>query len=799
MTGTTPWKKAKAVVQVTTTAPFNWLNLPNILQGASGSAIGAYISGAEQYSYKTVQILKAGALAGSNKGVAATGVPYGETKTWGGAADLWGNTLTRDDVLASDFGLAWELGRSSDGSSRSYRVQATGYDFSLPSDAVIVGVELRITWTTFPGGGGTTGASIDAFEVRLTYTFNPRAVTSGDSVSKAYVRGGEIPEQDKKFRALIYDSDRNYIGDITKYVVNEFSFKSAINTLHSNMPLTLAQNEQSTDTAVDTWGNETPEEIGTESGEAILFDLAAAIGLGPGSNVDVNNEVDIKAYYGTYHEWVDESGEAIITDDGELIIFEEGYPLGKSIFTGYMSQWELMFGDGENVAANLLTHSKELDNIMLETDDTVAFTHGNDVGTSSIGIAGGGPTDLIRLAQVFRYTGATGARGRMRLKGWPGWASDIPVTLSVYNGTNPSSPGALVTTMSGFIKADPDNFRASTYVDFYFDPATFTNGSDYLFYIDTSYSKTGGNPTYPANFYLANNDVANGQLYYIGSPGGDMPAWTAYTAGDLWFEIYTLGGATTRTFNSQDPSAILKQILDFAALRGARVTYDNTTIEPTNTLVSITFKTNTISEAIAALLKTAPADWYYYYDYGTNQLHWHPRPTVPAHYYTKGRDTVKLKIKRTIEKLVNDVYFTGGGSPTPLFIRKTDQTFINNYRRGLAKEGDSRVTVQSTAEILAQGMIDQYGEPLYSGSLMVARVEDFRVEDVTVGELSGLISFGALVDALKMQNVSVTYHPDHLEIDLDLLTPPIPKRIEDIKRNLDELEHANDPTSPTVT
>lgn len=796
MIGVTPWKEPGAAAQVAG-GFYQWLNLSDIISGnPSANTFGAYVAGGN-HTYKTVRLLKDGVLSGTDKGTPTTSIDYTSPDTLGGSADLWGNTLTKADVEDVDFGVAFEVGTTPSGSSVSYQIRATNFGFALPTGATVTGVEWRITYSTFSGGGGTQGYTIEKFELRVHYTFNPKVNAIGDSVSKAFVRGLTIPEGDKKFRALIYDSDRNYIGDITKNVINEFSFKVAINTLHSAMGLALAQNEQSTDFTVDTWGNETPEEIGTESGEAILFDLAAAIGLGPGSNIDVNNEVDIKAYYGGFDEWVDENGEAIITDDGELIIFEDGYPLGRSIFTGYLSQWELMFGDGENIAAQLLTHSKELDNIMLETDDTVAFTHGASVGTSSIGIAGGGPTDLIRLAQVFRYTGATGARGRFRLKGWPGWGSDIPVTVTVYTGTNPAAPGTLVTTMTGFIEADPDNFRADTYVDLYFDPATFTNGSDYVFFIDTEYAKTGGNPTYPANFYLSSDNVANGQLYYIGGP--DIPSWTAYSGGDLWFEVYTLGGATTRTFNSQDPSAILKQILDFARLRGARVGYDNTTIEPTNTLVSITFKTNTISEAIAALLKTAPADWYYYYDYGTNMLHWHPRPTVPAHYYTKGRDTVKLKIKRSIEKLVNDVYFTGGGSPTPLFIRKLDQTYINAYRRGLAKESDNRVTVQSTAEILAQSLIDQYGEPTYSGTLMVVRVEDFRVEDVTVGELSGLISFGALVDALRMQNVSVTYHPDHLDIDLDVLAKPIPKRIEDIKRNLDELEHANDPTSPTVT
>ncbi len=798
MTGTTPWKKPQAAVQVATTASYNWLNLPNILAGGSGSSIGAYIAGADQYSYKTSQLIKAGTQAGTNKGAATTGVPYGETKTWGGSSDLWGNTLTPADVMDATFGVAFELGLSASGASRSYLIKGTDFGFVVPSDAVITGVEFRLTWTTFPGGGGTTGASIDGYEMRLTYTFNPKARGIGDSLALAYVRGIEPVERDKQFRFIVTDAQRNYIGDITKHVISEPSFKQAINTLHSNMQLELAQNEQTTDTTVDGWVDDTNDPIVDENGEQILFDLAAAVGLGPGSNVEVNNELDVKAYYGAMHEWVDESGEPIITDDGELILFEDGAPMGRSIFTGYFSQWELLFGDGENVSVNVLSHSKELDNIMLETEDTVAMTHGSGINTYSLGISGGGPTDLERIAQVFRYTGTTGQRGRIRLKGWPGWGSDIPIGVSIYTGTNPASPGTLVASSTGFIEADPDNFRASTYIDLYFDPATFTNGTDYIVYLDNlGEGKTGGNPTYPANFYLTTNDVANSTLYYIGGP--DIPSWTVQSSYDLWFELYELGGATTRTFNSTDPAQILKYVLDFAALRGARVTYDNDSITPTGTVVSITFKTNTISEAIAAILKTAPADWFYYYDYGTNMVHFHPRPTEVSHYYTRGRDVVKLKIKRTIEKLINDVYFTGGGSPTPLFIRKTDQGRINEWRRALAKLSDNRVTVQSTAEILSQAEIDQYSDALYGGEMMVVRIEDFRIEDVTIGELSGYINFGALVDALAMQNMSLTYHPDYLDIVLDVLTPAIPKRIEDIKRNLELEAHQNDPTSPTIT
>lgn len=791
--GVTPWKEPNQAVQITTASFYNWLNLPNILAGAPGSATGAYIAGADQYSYKTVQLMKNSTQGGTDKGTPTTGAPYGEVKTFGGAADLWGNTLTVADVEDAGFGIAFEFGLSATGASKSYRIQAKDFGFDLPSNATVVGVEFKLTWTTFAGGGGTTGNSVDIVEMRVHYTFNPTVTAVGDSNGFAYVAGIERPEQDKKFRYVVYDSDRNLIGEYLN-PRNEPTFKQNVNTLHSNMVIQLAQNELTTSPTVTELLTEGDELLLTESDESIYADLAAALGVGPGTNVEVNNEVDIIAYYGQYVELLTEAGEVILTEDDEIIMVQDGAPDGKTIFTGYTSNWELEFGDSNALTANLLTHSKELDNIILETDDTIALTHGGTPNTTSYGIAGGGPTDLIRLAQTFRYTGTTGQQGRLRLRAWPGWASDIPVSITVHQGTNLTTPGTMIASSDSFIDADPDNFRAATWLDFYFDPATFTNGSDYTVFIDTEYAKTGGNPTYPANFYTATTPVANGALYYIGGP--DIPSWTD-SGTDLYFELYTLGGATTRTFNSVDPSNILKQVIDFARLRGARVSYDNDSIENTNTQVSITFKSNTIAECIDAVLKTAPADWYYYYDYGDNMIHLHSRPTTPARYYTRGRDVVKLKIKRTIEKLVNEVLFSGGGNPA-LTTRLTDQIKINDYRRALSKLSDNRVTVQSTAALLSQALIDQYGLPLYSGSLTVIRVEDFRIEEVNVGELSGFINFGQMVDELDLQNLGITYYPDRLEIDLNLLTPAVTKRIEDIKRNLALVEHVNDATSPTI-
>ena len=773
------------------TVGYQWTNLSNILADDGTGATGAFL--VSNHSWKTLKLIIGGTAAGTNLGTPTSAIPYTWPVTKGGSSNLWGNTLTPAIVNNYDFGIEFEIGKASDGTSASYIIRATDFGFNIPTDATIDGVELLIDGNHYSGGGGTTGIDLDSLQLRVYYTWAPKVRATGNGRGFVYSPNLNGEEPEKKFRYTVFDSDRNYVGE-WKTVQNAPSFKTDINNLHSQMTIKLKQNELSTATAIDDILTEASENLTTEADENLQIALAAAIGLGPGTDTEVNNEVDITAFYGQFVELLTESGEVILTEADELILVQDGAPQGDMIFTGYIPEWELDFGDSDDISVPLLTHSQELNHIMLETDDTPSFNTNSTPTTSSIGIRGGGPTDLTRLCQVFRATSTT-PLGRLRLYcqgGWP--ASDIPVSISIYNGATPSSPGSLIAEADSIIPAHPDDSSEKAYVDFYFDPFTPVNGNDYMFFIDTDFSKTGGNPTYPANFFLGSS-LANGSLWYIGGP--DIPSWTD-SGSDLYFMFYQLGGATTRTFNSLPPETIAKQIIDFARTRGARVNYSPDSIDASGTVVSLTIKGNTIAEALDAVLKVCPADWYMYYDFGDNIFHLHARPETKRHTYTKGKDTVKLKVKRSILNIVNDVYFTGGGSPTPLYIRKTDQSLINDWRRGLAKLSDNRVTVQATAEILAQAEIDQKGEPIYSGNMRVLEV-DFPIEEVTIGEITGLAAFGDLVDALAMQNMSITYHPEALDITLNTLTPKVQKRIEDIKRNLDALEQANNPTSPTLT
>lgn len=765
---------------------YQWNTLDNIKADDGAFATGAYV-GATTHSWRKIQLLIANATAGTDKGTPTTGVDYTTPDTFGNASDLWGNTLTPAIVNSPDFGVAVEVGRADTGASVSYIIYATGFNPNLPSSAVITGIEVLIDYGGFAGGGGTTGMQIDYIAMRIHYTWNPVVLGGGTSSGAIYIENPEPVETKKLFRHRVYEPGGNFIGEWND-TQEEPTFTREINNPLSSMDVKFARNDLTRINTVDELTTEDDELLVTEDDQTLLIDLAAGVGLGEGTDLDLNLDYKLTAYYGTFEPLATENDEPIVTEDDELIAVQEGYPEGRDIFTGFVARWDADWGESEDLAAYILSHSDELNNIMLETADTVELSNNSlDSGSTYLGTYGGSKTTYgstyIRQSMT---PASTYKLARLRLRAIASSGIDAVLRARLYSGTYPS--GTLIDTGEVTILAATGGY-ANYDIGFSTTPI-LTNGQPYYFLLDSLTSGTYDSPIYlktgPA---YAAGDAYSGQIQ-----GNGSVLDTAIT--DLYFSTYKAGGQTTVPFLSQPVESILKQVIDFARSRGARINYTPESIEPTGQIVSYTFNTNTIREALDKILELAPADWWYRYDFGTNTFYLQPRPTTEQRVFTLGKDIIRFKLSRSMENLVNDVYLSGGGTPA-LFKRVTDITSISDWRRGLKKISDNRVTVDATAIELAQHAIDREGNPIYSAQGRIGNT-DYAIEDVMIGELGGFGGFGTFVDELGLQLVRIKYTPpDYLDIEFEALLPKVAKRIEDIRRNLDELEQSRNPAAPS--
>ncbi len=741
-----------------------------------------FLAGADEFYLAKAHLVFNDVIKTANN--KATGTDTYPFASLGGVSDLWSeSSISGAQVSSTKFGVAIATGKKVAGvyTIKSYYLIATGFGLDLPDDAVINGIELDIDEHTYSGGGGTTGLAIDTLKIRLTYTWDVNINAEASSFGGIFVDppNRELPQ--KRFRYKVRSEDGDYLGD-WRDVTSDPNYKQEINNVIGSLPVRFARNDLSIEPAVAELLNEDDAVLTNEDDSPFLIDVAPVTGLGTGTTLDTNVNVEVDSVYGQFEPLLNEDDTPILNEDASMILVEEGYPLGRTIFRGYVPRWELPL-DGTSISSEVRSYSQDLNNIILETEDT-PYIDNSTLNGGSYGIAGGGPTDYFYLAQTFSMA-AQKVVSKVRLYPYAGWYSDVDFTVTIVGGT-PTSPTTTFGSGSGTVNRN----TPVPYLDVTFDSPITLPIATYHFVFDTPESKTGGNPTYPLNFYTS-TAYGSGSVYYNTNDTGLVND----TGNDIAFILYEAGVDTTVPFLSKDPSQILRSIVDFAQSRGAAINYTADSIEVTETLVSYTFQTNTIKEAIEKVLELCPANWYYFYDFGTDTIYLREASTTPDRWLRKGQSVVSGKIVKTIEKVINDVLFSGGG--VPALFKRTRETPQSGTRRGLAKKSDNRVTSSTTAVILSQSDIDQFRDALYAGEVTITEDGTFYLEDVEVGEMVGFIGFGTLVDGIVVQSVSKEYNPDKMPLSLTYNVPRVNKRVEDIKRNLEVLENVNNPAEPS--
>jgi len=289
------------------------------------------------------------------------------------------------------------------------------------------------------------------------------------------------------------------------------------------------------------------------------------------------------------------------------------------------------------------------------------------------------------------------------------------------------------------------------------------------------------------NSRYGNSETTLVQLTSYGWDLDQFPITTAYN-----------NDVTTVSFNSVDPSNIPITAIDRFVQRSnlEELTYttraDNS-IALTGTVVSYTFKANTYKDVLDKTVELMPSNWYYRVGLGDNVVYFSERATVPHHLFYLGKHIKAEDLKGSILDATNHVLYTGGGDPA-LYVQ-TKEALAPRTRRRLKIMSDSRVTSQTSAEIISEGIIEQSNKIQYRTTVEIL-TKQYDIESISVGEVVGFRNFGNYVDDLTMQIVGLSYSPDVVQLQLETKPPTINKRLEDIRRNLTVSDNEYVPTTP---
>lgn len=735
--------------------------------------------------------------------------------------------LTANALKKSSFTVLIDVNRKRTGSvvatAAMRTLKATGFGFSVPKEIVFTGAtaELLAGQSQEPVGGGVIAFATYMGGFRMSIAYEYTGKFGGEDSDQGYVRIAEMPEptisQEKTYQYNVYKNGQ-FLNEY-KGITSEPSIKNSVNQLPGELNITIARDleggfDELDAIAITGYESDPGDEdlLLTNTQEPLLATIKVSGAVGAGTDIDKNNYIDLKEYYGGFESLLTSDGEEILTSDLEPLFVENGYPLGHSLFKGFISKYRYGYNAaGAYTGIKVLSHVDEYNNIVLESEDTekLSVVHNSQAAfvvndryfrdsqaTIRIGQSFS-PSSTFKLSAVSLFM-RRGGTTETEQSQWPS------VTVIVRQGL-PNGSGTILGTSTKKI----DNFTELKEHVFSFEEVTLTSGTTYS--ITVQPTTMGGLDEPSGTGYVgfavamnSTNPYAGGAQYsYLVQPYNlsktyPDPGWGVNTGYDLGFKLWERGGNTTVTMNSQDPAEMLRKAADYATRRGSQIRYTDTSIVNTGTIVSGKFNTNKISDVVAAVLKYSPSDWYTFYDPAELTVNLQPRPEVVKHWFELGKNIEEVYFEEDIEDLVNEVYFSGGATVaggTNLMKRFVDALSQSSIRRGLAIISDNRVTDVATATIMSQAEINRKKEAVVIGEIRVLRKEYEEV--VNPGELCGFMGFGNHIDFLRLQAVQTELTPDRLILKMGVLLPPVSKRVEDIRRNLQLLEMQNNPTTPS--
>lgn len=193
-----------------------------------------------------------------------------------------------------------------------------------------------------------------------------------------------------------------------------------------------------------------------------------------------------------------------------------------------------------------------------------------------------------------------------------------------------------------------------------------------------------------------------------------------------------------------DPANMLKQIIDIARKQNPRcpLYYTEESIKPTGVVAEYTFRDKMLRDCFDKVVEMCPPNWYYVIDPDGCVWLQSSEEHATVHKLRLNVEVSSYQSRRSIRQLKNVVQFKGrqdedGSEPDGYgTIRHTaqDPQSIKKYGRRVLRIQDAQVTSPDTAEIIAEGRLEEHNVVNESGTVVVPDEKDMKTHE---GSLRG--------------------------------------------------------------
>lgn len=334
--------------------------------------------------------------------------------------------------------------------------------------------------------------------------------------------------------------------------------------------------------------------------------------------------------------------------------------------------------------------------------------------------------------------------------------------------------------------------------------------------------------------WVVDKEATNGTLLYVGYISGyrpiihDTQEYVEVTLLSYASEFQRMilrdgSGNTTLTYTSQDPAVIFKDIIDKYRAQGGSLKYSPTSIQLTQTVMTYTFNTQTIKQALDLIISVCPAGWFYRVD-PDGVVYLQPKNILADNTFTLGLNVENLDTFRRVESVVNQVLFVGAGTPA-LFKKYSNSGSQATYGLYEQVQVDQRISDANTAALLANNILNNLNNPEIRSVFDIPdsngpTSRGYDIESIKVGQTLKISNLKvgtktstawdvgqwdvdvwdqtiASTAADIIQILSISYTPDSIQVEASSRLPQLPKRIEDVAKSLVGTQTVNNPTIPT--
>lgn len=251
---------------------------------------------------------------------------------------------------------------------------------------------------------------------------------------------------------------------------------------------------------------------------------------------------------------------------------------------------------------------------------------------------------------------------------------------------------------------------------------------------------------------------------------------------------------------------VFKDIIDnYRGLEAnSMISNDYANVGNTGNNITYTFRTKKHLQAIKKVGEFLDYDWYWFLN-SDGKLKVAQR-TSAAHTFILKKNIKGLKVHKNIESVINYFFFWNGKNSTdPAYLKSeySDATSKSNYDIISANEVDGRVTVQATADLKGNAVINDNKNPRTRTTLVIGKEYDLAsIEPGDTCNIRNIDTTQQTTFADDMLIVKVKYTPDEVLLELaelgaDINTiissdeDSIEKRLKNLQDSLNKIDQYN--------